>query len=275
MIKLIATDVDGTLVKESSKELPKEYIEMVRKLVDAGFLFCVSSGRQYSSIYKMFEAVDRELYYIAENGAHIVAGGETIYTVEMNQSDVQGIMTDLRTLYPEGCHVVASNPEGSFIESESEDFYKLITEQYRNHAVKVADILTARDDYVKLAIFKKGSIREIGNSFLIPKWQEKVKTCMAGEEWVDFMDASVDKGNALSILMKRLGVTYEETMVFGDNQNDIGMMKVAFHSYAVANAVDEVKQAARNVCGSYEELGVLKIWETLILQKKEELKNVL
>lgn len=259
MIRLIATDVDGTLVKESSKELPKEYITTVRELVDAGYLFCVSSGRQYTSIAKMFEEVDRDLFYIAENGAHIVAHGQTIYTVQMNQEDVKGIMKDLRSFYPQGCHVVASSPEGSFIESKDEAFYNLITKQYRNRAIKVDDILTARDDYVKLAIFQKESIREIGESFLIPKWTEHVKTCMAGEEWVDFMDRSVDKGNALKILQEKLGVSYEETMVFGDNQNDVGMMQSAYHSFAVANAVDETKRAARNICKGYEEFGVNEI----------------
>ena len=86
-----------------------------------------------------------------------------------------------------------------------------------------------------------------------------MQTCVAGEEWVDFMDASVDKGNALRILQDYFGVSREETMAFGDNTNDIGLMKAAGFSYAVENARPEVKEAARFICPSYLEKGVWKV----------------
>ena len=80
---------------------------------------------------------------------------------------------------------------------------------------------------LKVAVYHRGSIRQLGEEVLIPQWGEKVQTCVAGEEWVDFMDASVDKGNALRILQDYFGVSREETMAFGDNTNDIGLMKAA------------------------------------------------
>lgn len=71
------------------------------------------------------------------------------------------------------------------------------------------------------------------------------------------MDASVDKGNALRTLQQVFGVAKEETMAFGDNTNDIGLMQAAGLSYAVENARPEVKAAAvlpalltwKRVCG--------------------------
>jgi len=260
MIKLIATDVDGTLVKESSKEVYPELLEVIRKLVDKGFYFVVASGRQYASIRKMFEGVERNLFYIAENGAHIVEADETIGLTKMKREDVEGIMADLRALYPE-CHVVASTPKGSLLETKDENFIRMIRDQYRNDVTLTEDILAEDTDFVKLAIFKKGSIREIGESQLIPKWQDKVKTCMAGEEWVDFMDKSVDKGHALTFLQERLGVSREETMAFGDNDNDIGMIQTAGESYAVETAVAPVKEAAKHICAPYMEKGVCKVLE--------------
>jgi hypothetical protein len=262
MIKLIATDVDGTLVKESSREVYPELITVIRKIIDKGVHFVIASGRQYSSISKMFASVNRPMYYIAENGAHILENDKTIGVTKMRREDIEGIMADLRKCYPK-CHVVASAPEGSFIESKDERFITMIREQYRNKVILVDDILKADVEYVKLAMYQKGSVREYGEKLLVPKWESKVKTCMAGEEWVDFMDYSVDKGNALRLLQERLDVTPAETMVFGDNQNDIGMLQAAVESYAVETAVKEAKSAAKYICPSYMEKGVFQVLHAL------------
>ena len=125
------------------------------------------------------------------------------------------------------------------------------------------DILAEDAEFVKLAVYHKDSIREIGESTLIPKWKDKVKTCMAGEEWVDFMDVSVDKGNALKVLQEGLGITAEETMAFGDNENDIGLLRAAGESYAVGNARPAVKEAAKYICPPYWEQGVCQVLRTL------------
>ncbi|MBO6015195.1 MAG: HAD hydrolase family protein, partial [Lachnospiraceae bacterium] len=134
-----------------------------------------------------------------------------------------------------------------------------IRDSYRNEVHLTDDILSEPQTIIKLAIYRQGGIRPIGESTLIPKWQDKVKTCMAGEEWVDFMDASVDKGNALVRLQELFQVTRQETMAFGDNNNDLGLMLAAEESYAVENAVDEVKAAAKHVCPSYEHKGVYQV----------------
>ena len=101
-------------------------------------------------------------------------------------------------------------------------------------------------------------IRQLGERELIPAWRDLVQVCVAGEEWVDFMDSSVDKGNALRWLQERFGIRPEETMAFGDNTNDIGLMRAAYYSYAVENARPEVKAAARFSCPSWTEKGVWK-----------------
>lgn len=258
-IRLIATDVDGTLVKDSSREVYDEMIEMIRELTDAGYQFAIASGRQYGSIRRMFERTQRKLHYIAENGAHILVNGETYSITRMERDYVENIMSDLRALYPQGCHVVASAANGCLIESKDRDFIDLIANGYRNDVTLVDDILAQDAEIIKIAIYKKGGIRAIGESLLIPKWKDLVKTTMAGEEWVDFMDQSVDKGNALQRLQQVLGVSREETMVFGDNNNDLGLILAAEESYAVENAVEEVKRAAKHICPGYMQKGVYQV----------------
>ncbi len=263
-IRLVASDVDGTLVKDSSKEVYDEMITVVQELVDQGIHFAVASGRQYGSVRKMFAGTQRNISYIVENGAHIVVNGETVSITPMERGEVEEIMADLRALYPEGCHVVASTPDGSFLESKDEDFIRLITEEYRNDVRLTDDILKEPEEIIKLAVYKKGSIRSIGESVLLPKWKNRVKATLAGEEWVDFMDKTVDKGHALRFLEELLQIPFENTMAFGDNHNDTGMMQAAGESYAVYNAVKEVKQQAKYVCDDYTKHGVCKVLETLI-----------
>ncbi|MCH5280593.1 MAG: HAD family phosphatase [Lachnospiraceae bacterium] len=267
-IKLIVTDIDGTLVKDSSPQVYDEMIEIIQKLTDEGICFALASGRQYGSIRKMFERSDRKLYYLAENGAHILEGNKTLAVTPMKREYVEGIMADLRALYPLDCHVTASTTKGCLLESKSEDFIRLIEKGYRNDVTLTDDILKHDVEMIKLAVYKKNTIREIGESSLIPKWQDKVKTCMAGEEWVDFMDKTVDKGNALRKLQETLGIRKEETMAFGDNDNDLGLMLCAGEGYAVDNAVQMVKDAAKYTCPDYHEKGVYQVLDKLYREMK-------
>lgn len=262
MIKLIATDIDGTLVKESTSEIYPEILEAIRAWTDAGNYFCVASGRQYYSIRHMFAQVADRIIYLAENGAHIRFGEEDILVQNMKREYVEEIMEQLRSYYGE-CDTVVSTTNGSFLETRNQEFLDFFVKGYKNKYRVVEDVLAEDAEIMKIAIYHKESIRELGEKVLIPAWQDKVKTCMAGEEWVDFMDASVDKGNALQVLQKHLGVTKEETMAFGDNDNDIGLLQAAGESYAVENARDTVKAQAKHICPSYEEKGVYQVIEKI------------
>ncbi len=267
MIKLIATDIDGTIVKESSPEIYPDFPEAVREWTDAGGIFCVASGRQYYSIRHMFEPVFDRIYYLAENGAHVRYGEEDIFVQKMRRDYVEQIMAQLRTYY-DTCDVVVSSVNGSLLESKNEKFLDFFKRSYHNRYRIVDDVLAEKEDIIKIAIYQPGSIRDLGEKILIPAWQDKVKTCMAGEEWVDFMDAAVDKGNALKMIQKRLDITAAETMAFGDNDNDLGLLAAAQESYAVESARDSVKEQAKHVCPGYSERGVYRVIKELMERQR-------
>lgn len=258
MIRLIATDIDGTLVKESTSKIYPELLEAIHVWTDAGNYFCVASGRQYYSIRHMFDEVSGRIIYLAENGAHVRFGQEDILIQKMRRDYVEGIMTQLRSYYGP-CETVVSTTDGSLLETKNQKFLDFFVKGYQNKYRIVEDVLAEEADILKIAIYQKGSIRSLGESTLIPAWEDKVKVCMAGEEWVDFMDASVDKGNALRVIQKYLGISREETMAFGDNDNDIGLLQAAQESYAVENARVSVKKQAKYICPSYRDKGVYQV----------------
>lgn len=262
-IKLIASDIDGTLIKDSTPDLYPEMADAIHRLAKQGILFCAASGRQYQSIRNVFREAGEDLVFIAENGAQIRYRERDISVTPMKRKDVEGIVRQLRQYY-DTCDIIVSTANGSLVESRNREFIDLITYGYHNQFRQVKDVLEEDAQIIKIAIYQKESIRKLGEGTLIPMWKDRVKVCMAGEDWVDFMDASVDKGNALRFLQNYFGIAKEETMAFGDNNNDIGLMQAAGESYAVENAREEVKAAAKHTCPPYWDKGVYRVVKELL-----------
>ena len=87
---------------------------------------------------------------------------------------------------------------------------------------------------------------------------------ISGDMWMDCMAMGVCKGQAIEVLQKGLEIKPEETMAFGDQLNDMEMLEQAYYSFAVANAREEVKKAARFHADSNVNGGVLKILKLLL-----------
>lgn len=262
MIKLIASDIDGTLVEDSAPEVCGEILDMIGSLIQRGKVCVIASGRQYASIKSLFSQIAEDIVYIADNGAHIFYQGKDLAVTAMNPEDAKQIISEYRE-YGDTCEIVVSTPSGCLLESKNQVFIDFIQNNYHNEFRVVKDVLHEDITIIKVAIYRKGGIRDLGEGVFIPRWENRVKVCLAGEEWVDFMDKTVDKGHALGFLQQYFGIKREETMVFGDNNNDIGMFQAAQESYAVSNAREEVRQWAKHTCAPYWEKGVLKILKSV------------
>lgn len=161
MIKLIASDVDGTLIQDSTPDLYPEMVETIRSLKEKGILFCAASGRQYQSLRNVFREVADEIAYIAENGAHICYRNKAISVTFMKREYVEGIMAMLRPYYGE-CETVVSTPAGSLVESRNKEFIDLLTYGYHNSFRLVEDVLKEDAQIIKIAVYRKESIRSLG-----------------------------------------------------------------------------------------------------------------
>lgn len=258
MIKLIATDIDGTLVEDGTANINPEIFEVIQELKEKDILFVAASGRQYPSIRRLFQPIHNDMIFIAENGAYVKCRGYEMYKSQMDRQLVEELIYEGRTLEEQKIYLCVSTPYCLYIESKDEDFINLLIHGFQNNVKRVDDILKEDLDIIKISLFKADGIREIAEEKLIPKWNERLKVLVAGKEWLDFMDLEVDKGNALKTIQETLSIQKEETMAFGDNFNDIGMLKSAGESYAVKTAREEVKKHAKYIAASYKEDGVLK-----------------
>lgn len=269
MIKLAVTDVDGTLIKDGSHELNTDMFDIIRELKRKGIIFAVASGRQYTSIKRLFEPVADDMIFVSENGAYVMCRENEMSVVRMNQKKAREFIKYIRTL-GNGCIANVSTPYSTYIDSRDEEFYDLLVNGYHNRVTVVDDLLKEDLDIIKISIYRKDGIADMAYNQILPLWQDVFKGVVAGKEWLDFMDLSVDKGNALAEIQRLLRILPEETMAFGDNVNDIGMLKMAGESYAVETACDEVKSYAKHIADGYTKEGVIEILRQLAYRKNED-----
>ena len=107
-------------------------------------------------------------------------------------------------------------------------------------------------------------IAEEKAKYIQEKYGDRLKVTLAGKQWLDTMDPNVNKGNALKILQESLEILPEETMAFGDQLNDIEMLKRAYYSFAVSNARQEAKDASRFLADSNVNQGPMKIMKLFL-----------
>ena len=108
------------------------------------------------------------------------------------------------------------------------------------------------------------SLIHISTRFVFDEFGTELKLACAGDMWMDCMALGVNKGNAVKTIQESLDIRPEETMAFGDQLNDLEMLDQAYYSFAVANAREEVRRAARFQADSNVNDGVLKILKYLL-----------
>lgn len=261
MIKLVVSDIDGTLIPDGYHTLKPRMKELVLELKEKGITFVAASGRQYPSMKKLFDGVEDEVIFVAENGAYVVCRDKEIEENAMDKTIAEELIGELRQL--ENCFLTVSVKDNLYIESNDEEFVDLLVNGYKNEITIVEDVLSYDLNIIKVSIYKKEIIDDLAKT-IIPKWEDKLKVSLAGHRWLDFMDLNVDKGNSIARIQELLNIGVDETIVFGDNINDLGMLKRARDSYAVANAREEVKAAAKHITDTNLNDGVIKVLETLI-----------
>ncbi|MEG1293112.1 MAG: HAD family hydrolase [Clostridium sp.] len=262
MIKLIVSDIDGTLVGDGGNKINPEVFDVIMKLKkEKKIHFAAASGRQAASIEYTFKPIQKEIFYVAENGAYVGCYGRTLflYPIEMNLANE--LSKDIR-LNPH-LQVMVDGAKGTYLESKNRELIDWMTEGYHFHIIPVDDITKIDDEIIKVAAYKKTGIQDDVGA-LFDKYGDQFKMTISGDMWMDCMRKGVNKGEAVKTLQESLNITPEETMVFGDQLNDIEMLGRAYYSFAVGNARAEVKAAARFQTDTNLKDGVIKILRTLL-----------
>ena len=260
-IKLIVSDIDGTLVNNNN-EISELTIDLVKKLKEKGILFSLASQRVHSSIIPLAEQLDVTIPFISLNGSLIQSSdGE----INLNRSVIDKKYVDNAIEFAEKNYikiVLCYNDRIVYTEDNSvlKDFMSrlgttyVMVDSYAEFTDNVLEIIMSGNDR---KIMKKihGKLSFPFGLFLKCKFYRS--QTFQGVYNLEIVKNGVSKKTGLKILAKNLNLTRKQVMVFGDWYNDRDLFQFGGLNIALDNAVDELKEMADYVSDkSNEEDGV-------------------
>lgn len=264
MIKLIATDMDGTLLNDL-KQLPPDFFEVLDGLFSRGVRFAVSSGRSYSAVTHLFPPKYAErMDFICDNGAHVVHEGKTVSVSALEHDTYIELIKACDEIG--GLKVLACAKGGTYHLPYSPEFDKEVEKFYINHSL-CGDLLAVKDTIYKVAVCDMQGTQEHAKPEIDARFGGRLNVQVSGKIWMDVMAAGVNKGKGLAELCGVLGITPAETMAFGDYFNDYQMLEFAQWSFAPANAHEDIKRLARYGCESNNDCGVTRAIRRYVLDE--------
>ncbi|CCF01412.1 Cof-type HAD-IIB family hydrolase [Streptococcus macedonicus] len=262
MVKIIFSDIDGTLINDALKVTPRTR-QALRHAVDAGILFVPVSARMPEAIKPILTDFLPDVPMISYNGAFIQdENGQVIDSCPMSPQAAQAICQYLEKEVSEvawnvysGEKWLSQNRMNKWI-SREEEVVGLVSQE--------ADLETI------------GHLSEVHKLLLMGEpekmvtLEEKLKELYPGLSiarslpyYIEVMANGIQKGRAVSLLADHYGVDTSETLAFGDNFNDLDMLEVAGEAYVMANAPQEVKERVGHVTASHNHDGIALVLEKL------------
>ncbi|MBJ8349237.1 Cof-type HAD-IIB family hydrolase [Streptococcus zalophi] len=271
MIKLIAIDLDGTLLTDDHK-IPKENIEAIHKAVQKGIKIVISTGRPISGVKPIFEqlGLTEKEFVIINNGSSTYETSQwqlinffnltdeeitSLYQLVENEKDIQ------LTIFDEDGHyfVLAENPlpvvtfdaNVVFVKPAPITLEQLLKRQKINFQGMYLAEPAVLDD------FQKNYESDLSSRFSTVRSQNYI---------FETLPKGATKASALIKLIKELNITKEEVMAIGDGNNDIEMLEIAGISVAMGNAGEAVKKAAKYQTDTNNHNGLAKAIDKHILK---------
>ncbi len=258
MIKLIASDMDGTLLN-SNKYLSSSIHLVLKKLKEKNIIFVAISGRDIFSLKEIFKDIEEDIVYAANNGNYIVYKDKVIF-----ENYIENDMIDKVS------KIIRKKAKHSTIYCAKETIYSesiipcIIGKKWNINIKYIRDITKIEDRILKITTF--GNKNMINKSLKdLEKLNDKLMITKSGTTCFDICRLGGTKKQAINILQDMFNIRYDETMVFGDHMNDLEMMSSAYYSYAMKNAEENVKNSARFIAGTNDEDGVINVIKEVVL----------
>ena len=271
-IRLIATDLDGTLLN-SRKELTPRTLRAIKRAAEAGIEFVPATGRFYRGCPEELRKLPFIRYAVVINGACVydVKNDSFIHRTDIPAADAVRIFDIVKNFpaeyecYAEGWGYAPEDLASRIDEFTESDFARRIVKTLRTTVSDLSAYVTEHFDGVhKIQMFTDDksvlaaaarAVHEVYPDYLITH---------ALDCNLEINSPKAGKGNALQALASHLGLSMDQVMVFGDGNNDISMLKAAGCGVAMANAMPEVKAVADRVTLSCDEEGVAAAIEELL-----------
>lgn len=263
MIKAVAVDMDGTFLNKQNDYDRPRFEQLFNRMQEKGVRFIVASGNQYYQLRSFFSSY-QGITYVSENGALVFNDQglqqERHFTKELTEKIITFLVEGDHDLEFVTCGIKSSY----MLESASEDFKKF-ARIYSYRLEELADYAELPDDpIVKFALDV-----EVEKTYEIAEHLNKafageITAVTSGHGSIDIIIPGVTKGRAIKNLLEEWGIEPNELAAFGDANNDLEMLALTEHSYAMKECSPDVLATAKKQAPSNNESGVLQVVETLL-----------
>lgn len=245
LIRLIASDMDGTLLDDHS-EVPPETYDLILALREKGVHFAASSGRRFDRLCQFFAPVRDKMDFVAANGAQVYVDGELVDREVFSHLGIRRLAKTVGKF--ESLHMALFDDEKSFLLDDEDKFVREIDKDLPN-AERIWYLPGPDVSILKISIYcEDGHVmdyayalsRELGDEFLFAP---------SGTHWIDALQRGVNKATGIEQVMAHHGITRGEVMAFGDSMNDYEIIRFVGTGCAMANGRPALKAVANRVIG--------------------------
>lgn len=286
-MKLIATDLDGTLLNEMG-EVSAKNAAAIRRAMENNIEVVVATGRSYETANRQLQAVDLQLPIISLNGAIVyTTNKKVVSSIPMDKAIAQKVQSacQQQNIYFEiyANNGVYSNSKEYFMDVmidiaktanptiSQEEIRKRVDERFDDENVQfITDYnpLFADPDFAvyKMLAFSsnKEKLAAINKQFI---GESGLTVTSSGNTNLEFNHPDAQKGIALKQFAESRGIDLKDVMAFGDNFNDLSMLTIVGYSIAMGNAEDEIKKQCKFITKNNTEHGVAYAIEEMLHQK--------
>ncbi len=241
MIKLIVSDIDGTLLQDGEKDISPVIFCEIHRLREKGLIFCPASGRQYNSLRGLFAPIADELTYLCDNGSILYGPGNPgpiLSKTVMDRDAAIALSYDI--LADPQCEVLLSGANMDYLcsrDSALADRIRYFTGYNLTSIRRPEDV---PEEIIKVSAYCRQGAAVFAPA-IAPRWADRFFAAVAGQAWLDFNNAT--KGTGLQELCRVFSIAPDEVMAFGDNYNDLPMLDFAGHPYLMAGASAALRES--------------------------------
>lgn len=260
-IKLLALDIDGTLIADLGLPIAPRDMEAIRRAQAAGVHVTIATGRILETSLRWVDTLKIDIPAILCNGADIRDKEKSWYTERIPVGDTKAIMDAYR-----GTGLKRYLFSDNRIYCTKEDYYKPMFDKWQQGdeaklTVVVKDteeeMYASMDSDVDKALMWATDDAHAAELKRIAQGFEGKFNVVRGEEYnVEFNKLGVSKGSGLKKLAELLGLTMDEVMAIGDGGNDVEMLRQAGVGVAMENAMEEALCAADHITCHVRDCGV-------------------
>ncbi len=240
-IKLAIFDLDGTLL--TPKEvLPEDFEEELKYFNEKGVRVAIASARPATDVFKLFNKVPEGLLISCEDGNVFFEGTNLLSVRYINPEAIDAVYNAVKGR--KDIAVLCSSLKKNYITEE--DYQKFVATGFKDYVPGGPCELTEDDPIVKVHCACAGGVSmalEVMDTLLLDL-QKDFEVHETGRGTIGITMKGANKSGAVKFFMDYLKLDLENIVVFGDSDNDIPMFKAAKYSFAMINALDDVKEAA-------------------------------